>query len=284
MAGAVDLSSLERFARVLDRPDDSIELGHAALLIALDAYPGLDVDAYVARMDALARPLVDAVSDDVPLAAAVDLINGHLFGEEGFRGNTEAYYDPRNSYLNEVLDRRTGIPVTLSLLYMEVARRLDLEVVGVGLPGHFVVEARRDGDALLLDPFQGGAPLGPEDAEHLMEEVYGGVVPFSEDLLEPVPKRAILSRILNNLKMIYLGTGDAERAWPVVEKMVHLQPESAVDRRDRGLLAHRLNRFGTAQADLRFYLDRMPDAPDRAAVHASLEAVEAILAVMGPPP
>lgn len=284
MAGLTGLSSLERFARLVDGPDGSVDLGRAALLIALDAYPGLDVDAYVGRLDDLARPLAGKVSDDLPLAAAVETINGHLFGEEGFRGNTEAYYDPRNSYLNEVLDRRTGIPVTLSVVYMEVARRLGVEVVGVGLPGHFVVEARRGVEACLLDPFQGGHILGVEDARGLMEDVYGSVVPFSEELLEPMSTRAILSRILNNLKMNYLAAGDAERAWPVVEKMVHLAPESPVDRRDRGLLAHRLNRFALARNDLRFYLDRVPDAPDRAAIHASLEAVEAILAVMGPSP
>jgi regulator of sirC expression with transglutaminase-like and TPR domain len=284
MASAPDLSTLDAFARAVDRHDESIDLGHAALLVAADAYPHLDVDAYLGRLDGLAAPLAGRVTEDVPLGAAVDLVNGHLFGEEGFHGNTEAYYDPRNSYLNEVLDRRTGIPVTLSVVYMEVARRLGLEVVGVGLPGHFVVEARRDGEALLLDPFQGGAALSMDDAERLMEDVYGGVVPFSPELLEPVPKRAILSRILNNLKMTYLAAGDAARAWPVVEKMVHLAPDSPVDRRDRGLVAHRLNRFATARDDLRFYLDRAPGAPDRAAVRGSLEAVEAILAVMGPSP
>lgn len=284
MGASADLSTLNRFARAVDRPDETIDLGEAALLIALDAYPGLDVAGYIAQLDDLARPLRDRIDAATPLPAAIEMLNGHLFGEIGFRGNTEAYYDPRNSYLNEVLDRRTGIPVTLSVVYMEVARRLGVEVVGVGLPGHFVVEARREDRVILLDPFHGGQALAFEDAEGLMEGVYGGVLPFSEDLLEPVSKRAILARILNNLKMLYLAAGDAERAWPVVEKMVHLQPDSPVDRRDRGLLAHRLNRFALARDDLRFYLDRTPDAPDRPAIRASLDAVEAILVVMGGAP
>lgn len=284
MGPSADLSTLGRFARAVDRPGETIDLGEAALLIALDAYPDLDVPGYLAQLDDLARPLRDRIDATTPLPAAIEMLNGHLFGEIGFRGNAEAYYDPRNSYLNEVLDRRTGIPITLSVAYMEVARRLGVEVVGVGLPGHFVVEARRGDRGILLDPFHGGQALALEDAERLMEDVYGGVLPFSEDLLAPLSKRAILSRILNNLKMLYLAAGDAERAWPVVEKMVHLQPDSPVDRRDRGLLAHRLNRFAVARDDLRFYLDRMPDAPDRPAIRASLEAVEAILGVMGGAP
>lgn len=280
MAASAGLSTLDRFARAVDRPEASIDLGEAALVIALDAYPDLDVEAYLARLDALARPLEGPIRAATPLPAAIEAINGHLFGDLGFHGNQDGYYDPRNSYLNEVLDRRTGIPITLSVVYMEVARRLGVDVVGVGLPGHFVAEARRGDHSALLDPFHGGQVLGLEDAQRLVADVYGGSVPFSEDLLEPVPKRAILARILNNLKMLYLAAEDAERAWPVVEKRVHLEPDSPIDRRDRGLLAHRLNRFDIARDDLRFYLERMPDAPDRASIRGSIDAVEAILRMM----
>ena len=261
----------------------SIDLGEAGLLIALDAYPDLDVDAYLARLDALAAPLARRIDPAAPLPAWVEAVNGHLFGDEGFRGNEADYYDPRNSYLNEVLDRRLGIPITLSVVYLEVARRIGLDAVGVGLPGHFVLEARRGDQTMLLDPFHGGIPLDVEDCARLVEETHGSGFPFSEDLLVPVPKRAILARILNNLKMIYLRSGDAERAWPVAEKMVHLQPDSPIDRRDRGLLAHRLNRFALARDDLRFYLDHAPGASDADVIRASLRAVEAILAVLGPP-
>lgn len=267
----------------MDGPEASIDLGEASLLIALDAYPDLDVDAYLARLDALAAPLAQRIDPAAPLPAWVEAVNGHLFGEEGFRGNEADYYDPRNSYLNEVLDRRLGIPITLSVVYLEVARRIGLDAVGVGLPGHFVLEARRGDQTMLLDPFHGGVPLDVEDCARLVEETHGSGFPFSEDLLVPVPKRAILGRILNNLKMIYLRSGDAERAWPVVEKMVHLQPDSPIDRRDRGLLAHRLNRFALARDDLRFYLDHAQGASDADVIRASLRAVESILAVLGPP-
>ena len=280
MERSVPLSNLPRFAHVVDRPESSVNLGEGALLIAEDAYPGLDVDAYLQRIDEIAEPAREKVRADSSLLEMVQTLNGHLFGELGFQGNAQDYYDPRNSYLNEVLDRRLGIPISLSVLYMEVARRVGLTVVGIGLPGHFIVEARRDTSSLLLDPFSGGELLTLEDCERLVQDVYGDSVAFSEDLLAPLRKRQILTRMLNNLKKSYLTADEPARAWPIVEKMVFLDPENAVDRRDRGLLAHRLNQFGLARSDLRFYLDRRPDAPDRVAIQASLSAIEAILQMM----
>ncbi len=280
MASSEALSNITRFAQIVDRPESAIDLGEAALLVAEDAYPGLDIPRYLRRLDEIAAPLQERVDDGTPLADAIQTLNGHLFGELGLRGNAEDYYDPRNSYLNEVLDRRLGIPITLSAVYIEVARRIDLTVVGIGLPGHFIVEARRDTASLLLDPFHGGEPLTPEDCERLVETVYGGSVVFSEEHLVPVRKRQILFRMLNNLKRAYLTEDRPDRAWPVVEKMLHLDPGSPMDHRDRGLLAYRSNRFALARDDLRFYLDRVPAAPDRVAIKASLAAVEAILGIM----
>ena len=278
--GGFPLSNLSRFARLVRRRESAINLAEAALLIAQDAYPSLDIDAYLRQLDELAEPLRPRWREYAPLPQLVAALNGHLFGEIGFRGNREAYYDPRNSYLNEVLDRKLGIPITLSLVYMEVAGRLGLAVSGIGLPGHFIVETKRDGTSLLLDPFNGGEVLTPEDCERLVQEAYGGSVPFSEDQLAPVRKRQILTRMLNNLKRSYLSTDDPAASRPVVEKMVCLNPESAVDRRDRGLVAYRLNNFAQARQDLRYYLERRPDAADREAVRASLSAVESILSVM----
>ena len=280
METTVPLSNMRRFAQVVDRPESAIDLGEAALLIGEDAHRGLDIPGYLRRLDAIAAPLQGRFGKDAPLGEMVEALNGHLFGELGFRGNTEDYYDPRNSYLNEVLDRRLGIPITLSALYIEVARRFGLTVVGIGLPGHFIVEARRDATSLFLDPFHGGATLTAEDCERLVEGVYGASIPFSEEQLLPIRKRQILTRMLNNLKRSYLTRDEPDRAWPVVEKMLHLNPESALDHRDRGLLAYRMNRFAEARSDLRFYLDRCPDAPDRVAIRSSLAAIEAILQMM----
>ena len=257
-----------------------MNLAEAALLIAQDAYPDLDIEAYLFRLDELAEPLRPDWQQYAPLEEQVAALNGHLFGEIGFRGNREAYYDPRNSYLNEVLDRKLGLPITLSLVYMEVAGRLGLSVSGIGLPGHFIVAAERDGVSLFLDPFDGGEVLTAEDCERLVQDTYGSSVPFTESQLAPVRKRQILTRMLANLKKTYLMRDDAEAAWPVVEKMVCLNPESAVDRRDRGLVAYRLNNFAQARHDLRYYLEHRPDAVDRAAVRVSLAAVESILSIM----
>lgn len=280
MERTAPLSNITRFAAAVDRPESAIDLGEAALLIAQDAYPRLPVPRYLGRLDEIAAPLRDRVRDGLSLSEMVEALNGHLFGELGFHGNSEDYYDPRNSYLNEVLDRRTGIPITLSVVYIEVARRLGFTVVGVALPGHFIVEARRDTASLLLDPFHEGRTLTPDDCERLAQEALGDRVLLTEDQLLPVRKRQILARMLNNLKRNYLTRDEPARAWPVLEKMLHLDPDSLVDRRDRGLLEYRLNRFAEAQADLRYYLDRRPDAPDRVAVRSSLAAVEAILQMM----
>ncbi len=274
------MSNLARFERLVGRREPSIDVAEAALLIAQDAYPDVDIDAYLRRLDELAEPLRAGWRAYAPLPELVATLNGHLFGEVGFRGNRDDYYDPRNSYLNEVLDRKLGIPITLGVVYMEVARRLGLQVNGIGLPGHFVVEAVRDEESLLLDPFDGGAILTHEDCEALVREQYGDSVPFSDEQLLPVKKRQILTRMLTNLKRTYLAADDPAAARPVVEKMVLLNPESAVDRRDRGLIAYRLNRFAQARGDLRFYLEHRPDAADRQAVQASLAAVEAILSMM----
>ncbi len=281
MEAPAGLTTLERFAHAVDRPEPEIDLAEAALLIGADAYPDLNVEHYVGLLDEIAEPVKSRLPDRASLQGCVETLNGHLFGELGFFGNADHYYEPQNSYLNEVLDRHRGIPITLSVVYMEVARRIGLEVVGIGLPGHFIVEARRGEGSTLLDPFHGGETLSLEDCERLVSEVYGGTMPFAEEHLVPVSKRQILSRILNNLKMIYLNEGNTEAAWPVVEKMVHIDPESPVDRRDRGLLAHGRNLFQMARSDLYYYLDHRPDAPDRASIQASLAAVEAILSMMG---
>ncbi len=274
-------SNLARFSQLVGRREPAIRLAEASLLIAEDAYPGLDIPGYLQKLDDLA----DAVRLDwreyAPLEDQVRALNRHLFAELGFRGNRDDYYDPRNSYLNEVLDRRLGLPITLSVLYMEVAARLGLTVSGIGLPGHFICAAERDGRSILLDPFNGGVVLTPQQCERIVQETFGSSVPFAQAELVPIRKRQILTRMLNNLKKVYLTRDDPEAAWPVLEKIVCLNPESAVDRRDRGLVAYRLNNFAQARADLQFYLDHRPGAVDRGAIRSSLAAVESILSIMG---
>lgn len=191
-----------RFRRLVEGPDEAVRLDEGALLIAAHACPGLDVDAELARLDALA--------DDVP-APTLDGVRTHLFETLGFRGNGADYGDPRNSYLNEVLDRRLGLPITLSVLVIEVGRRVGVPFSGIGLPGHFLV--RHEGaPPVLLDPFEGGRELSVDDCAERVARIYGDAVEFDPSMLAPVGPKAILARMLANLKQRFTLTGEAVAA------------------------------------------------------------------------
>jgi regulator of sirC expression with transglutaminase-like and TPR domain len=185
-----------------------------------------------------------------------------MFQELGFRGNTEQYYDPRNSFLNEVIDRRTGIPITLSTVYMEVARRASLEVEGVGLPGHFVVRIQTPARALLVDPFHGGTLLTEKDCQERLDRIFNGKVKLEPKMLRPCRRKDMLERLLRNLKAIYLRDQDIDRALRVVDLIVRIQPGSAEDLRDRGVLYASLDCYGLAARDLESYLALAPGAKD----------------------
>jgi regulator of sirC expression with transglutaminase-like and TPR domain len=189
-------------------------------------------------------------------------LNHYMFQELGFRGNAEQYYDPRNSYLNEVVDRRTGIPITLSIVYMEVARRAGLEVEGVALPGHFVVRVQTAARPLLVDPFHGGTLLTETDCQERLDRIFGGRVKLEPKMLRPCRRKDMLERLLRNLKAIYLRDQDQDRALRVVDLIVRIQPGSAEDLRDRGVLYASLDCYGFAARDLESYLALAPGAKD----------------------
>jgi regulator of sirC expression with transglutaminase-like and TPR domain len=191
-------------------------------------------------------------------------VRAALFDEGGFRGNEDHYYDPRNSFLNEVLDRRLGIPITLSVLFLAVARRLGLRAEGVALPGHFLVRADAAGRELFVDPYRRGAVLTAEDCAQLWRGQGQGRTAFDARWLEPAAPRQILARMLHNLKRIYGETGDDVRALWVVDRLLLLSPGDPEERRDRGLLAARLGGTGAAIADLEAYLAASRDADDAA--------------------
>jgi len=216
--------------------DNRLDLGRASLLIAGEEYPGLDILRYVAKLEAMAaavRPGVLTTDDPI---AKIEHLNRYLFEERGFRGNTQEYYDPRNSFLNEVLDRRLGIPITLSVVYMEVGRRVGMPLQGVGMPGHFIMTYADAEEELYIDPFNAGRILSRAACEALLEDVYAEAVPFQETFLTPVSKKQILSRMLMNLKAIYLHTKDYLKALSVVERQLIVQPDSEQDRKDRAAL------------------------------------------------
>jgi regulator of sirC expression with transglutaminase-like and TPR domain len=201
--------------------------------------------------------------DDEPRPErAIMALNHYLFQEQGFRGNSERYYDARNSYLNEVLDRRTGIPITLSTVFMEVARRAGLEVEGVSLPGHFVVRVHAAARALLVDPFHGGTLLTEKDCQDRLDRIFNGNVKLEPRMLQPCRRKDMLERILRNLKAIYLRDQERERALRVIDLLVRIQPGSAEDLRDRGILYAALDCYGLAARDLDSYVALAPSAKD----------------------
>jgi regulator of sirC expression with transglutaminase-like and TPR domain len=269
-------ANLERFAELVTR--DQFGLAEACLLAAQDEYPDVDVAGCMAQLDAIAATIRGRLPADAFPEQKVAAINRHLFGELGFAGNVEAYYDPRNSYLNQVLERRVGIPITLAIVYLEVGRRLALAVRGVGFPGHFLVKVRLRGGELVLDPFEGGEPRSERELRTRLEQLlpkHRAAAADLEPFLEPATPREILARVLRNLKSIYLQAGALEAALAVMHRMLLVVPESAEELRDRGLVYARLDCFRPAAADLQNYLRRRPDAPDAAEMRAKLAELRA---------
>jgi len=238
------------------RPEDEVDLARASLLVACEEYPRLEVEDYLERLDGMAGALRGRMG--ISPEAAVASINRVFFEEQGFHGNTEEYYDPRNSFLNDVLDRRTGIPISLSTVYIAVGRRAGVGVHGVGLPGHFVVRVSTAGGEALVDPFNGGALLTPQDCQERLDRIYGGRLRMVAGMLAPCPPRALLSRTVRNLKAIYLKAGDHERALRTAELLVLLNPEAPEERRDRGLILATLECYGLAAQDLETYVAAVP--------------------------
>jgi regulator of sirC expression with transglutaminase-like and TPR domain len=247
---------------LLGRPDPEVGLAEAALLVAAQEYEGLDVRAYQVRLDEMGRALRARLEDEPRPERAVMALNHYLFQELGFRGNTEQYYDARNSYLNEVLDRRTGIPITLSLVYMEVARRAGLEVEGVGLPGHFVVRVQTPSRGLLVDPFHGGTLLSEKDCQERLDRIFSGKVKLEPKMLRRCGHKDMIERVLRNLKAIHLRDEDKLRALRAVDLLLALAPGSAEDLRDRGVLYASLDCYAAAARDLESYLALAPRAKD----------------------
>ncbi|HEX9942838.1 MAG TPA: transglutaminase-like domain-containing protein [Thermoanaerobaculia bacterium] len=254
-------SPRERFAALARLPDEQIGLAEAALWIAAEEQPGLDPAPWLARLDELGerlRPRLEGVRDELD---RVGRLSGFLTEEVGLRGNAEDYYDPRNSYLNEVLARGLGIPITLALVYMEVGRRAGVPLEGVGFPGHFLVRHSLHAD-LLFDPFDQGRALTLDDCREMLEKVSGGSLTFDTRLLRPSTPRQILIRMLNNLRGVYLHRGEVQRAIAALDRVLLLDSDDVGARRDRGLLSLRWGDPERGIADLERYLVLEPEAPD----------------------
>ena len=264
------MTPLEAFAAAMAQDDGRIELARACLMIAQDAYPELDVERYLGEIERMAIRLRARLPASGAAEERVVALNRFLFDDLGFAGNIDNYYDPRNSYLNDVIERKTGIPITLAILYMEIGRRIGLPLEGVSFPGHFLVRLRLRAGRLVLDPFLGGAPLSePELRERLQRVIPEGAtgsVPVDElpleQFLEPATHRQILARVLGNLNGVYREADQPERVLEVLNRMLLVNPDSSPELRERGFLYQRLECWRFALKDLTDYLEREPDAAD----------------------
>jgi regulator of sirC expression with transglutaminase-like and TPR domain len=257
---------LDDFSRVVNASDERVDLGRAALEIARDDYPDLDVSGYLRRIDQLAAHVGERLGNEKTVYHSIAALNSVIFQERGFRGNRDNYYDPKNSFLNEVIERRMGIPISLSVLYMEVAQRIGLPLQGVSFPGHFLVKYCDDREKIVIDPFNAGEIKSKESLGKLLENLYGGNVTLVDDFLEAVTKKQIIRRMLNNLKMIYLREKSLLKGLAVLQRLVILDPASAEDIRDRGAVYLKLECFQYALADFESYLRLVPNAKDADAV------------------
>src|SRR5690349_14512098 len=231
-----------RFRELIDRPDEDIDLAEAALLIAKSVHADLDVARYLSQIEALAAQLAQRLTDNAHETERILALNRFLFEEQGFAPNIENYYDPRNSFLHEVLERRVGIPISLSILYIEVCRRIGLPLRGVSFPGHFLVKCKVDDGLIVLDPYCRGASLSLNDLQQRLREVKGGEVSRAiiAGMLVAANKKEILARVLRNLKAIYLERAERDTALSVMDWLVTLNPSDPLEVRDRGLLYEQL--------------------------------------------
>ncbi len=245
--------------------DEQPLLGETALWLARDAYPELDVADYLHRLDTMAEEIHSRLENNAKTTDILSAVNAYLFEEQGFKGNMDDYYDPRNSYLNEVLDRRTGIPITLSLIYMELGRRLGLVLEGLSFPGHFLVICDLDDGHIVLDPFSEGISLSEDDLQYRLHRIMGDQAASRislQKMLEPADKKDILIRLLHNLKLVHLKAKKYELSLQLVIRILEIKPGNINEIRDRGLIYQELECFTAALTDLKRYLANKPTAPD----------------------
>ena len=258
--------------------DDELPLLDTALLIARDEYPQLDAAAYAATLQDYARDLRPRIPDDADLPAKLTAINRYLFEEQGFSGNNAQYDDPRNSYVNEVFDRKLGIPISLALVQIELTRRLGLPLDGISFPGHFLVRLPVDDGILVMDPYNRGRPVSAEELKERASPHLGGQTLDDHQLgeiLAPATHRMILARMLRNLKGLYLERTDWERVARTADRLLKLSPDSAEALRDRGLAYKELGYAHGAREDLGRYLQVLPSADDEEAIRNLLVEVSA---------
>jgi regulator of sirC expression with transglutaminase-like and TPR domain len=267
--------------QIVSGPDEQINLAEAALLIASEEYGGLDIAAYLALLDDIAGTLKRRLRPDISPADTVVALNRYLFDELGFSGNAADYYDPRNSFLNEVLDRKRGIPITLAIVYIEIGRRVGLPVQGISFPAHFLVKCKLREGTLVLDPYARGSSLSFDDIKQRVKSLHEGVEPprsVMASMLAAASNKDILVRMLRNLKGIYSHHKEWLKALTATDRIISVMPDSAEEYRDRGMIYLNLECFRAALFDLQAYLKMLPVARDADTVHEKVAELQSVAA------
>lgn len=260
-----------RFAELAKLPDEELPLDVMALLIQAEEESDFEVRQGLAALNALAEQIHHDVAREETLLQKFDVLREFFYHRAGFTGDHETYYCVDNSLIGAVIERRMGIPITLAVVMIELARRLDIPVQGVGFPMHFLLRLDLPKGPIFADPYDGAQVMLVEDCRFFLEQLSRGRIEFAEQLLAPATTRQILIRMLSNLKAVYARDGELEKAITVVDRILLLSPHASHEHRDRGLLNFGLGRFGPALGDLERYLMQEPEAPDRVEILGKLE-------------
>lgn len=271
------LRALQSFREMAALDEETLPLDRTALVIALEEYPDLDLQSYLRRLDMFAARAEALIGLDHNPVNVIESINEVLFVQEGLRGNEEDYFDPRNSYLNQVLDRRLGIPISLSVIYMEVAKRINFKVQGIGFPEHFLMKHVAGNQEIIIDAFSHGRILTLNDCQELLDKFHNGAIQVNASLLQSMGKRAILTRMLYNLKGVYSQKEQYLKALSVVDKILLLNPSLPTEVRDRGLLYMQTGLFAKALADLELYLSRAIAPEDSPHIQDDIKMLRSIV-------
>ncbi|MDJ0583250.1 transglutaminase-like domain-containing protein [Crocosphaera sp.] len=262
---------MQSFLQETNKPDHKINLAKAALIYAKYEYPRLEIGEYLTTLDIISQRIKDDLHQELYPLKVIKTINKYLFKDLGFKGNTNNYYDPRNSYLNEVIDKKMGIPISLSVIYLEIAKRINFPMVGIGMPGHFLIRPEFENVGIFVDAFNQGEILFKEDCQIKLQEIYQQPVTLEEHFLTPVSNQQILGRMLTNLKYIYLNRQEYPKMLRIIELLLQLFPNHPLEIRDRGLLYYQLRQWEKATTDLQLYLSILPTAEDAQAIGQILQ-------------
>jgi regulator of sirC expression with transglutaminase-like and TPR domain len=267
-------SARQHFYSEINQPDEQIDLALAALYIAGEEYPHLKPAEYLNTLDRMAAEVQKQLPSQRYPLRMLQAINKYLYDDLGFSGNQAEYYSPRNSFLNDVIEQRTGIPITLSLVYLEIARRIGFKMVGIGMPGHFLIRPEFEEAGIFVDAFNRGEILFEQDCRERLAQVYQQPIrDIPPEFMAPISNRRFLARMLTNLKMVYLSQKELPKALAAVERIVVLFPEAVMEVRDRGLLYYQLGRLNEAEPDLQAYIAKVPEADDAPVIRQLLRQI-----------